>query len=93
MDRIKIQGYLNLAQKAGALIRGADSLDGYNKKLYLVLIDKTAGKSTQKIASRFSEQVTKLEVEDLDGLVGKGSKIIGIKNKGLSEEIAKLIKE
>lgn len=89
MDRIKAKGYINIAHKAGYLIIGGDKLDGYNQKLYLVLIDKSAGKSSQKIASRLKENgVEILEVDALPEICDISTcKILGIKNKDLSVNI------
>lgn len=93
MERTKIKGLLNISQKAGALIRGSDNLDGYGQKLYLVLLDAAAGKSTQKIALQLEKRVKVVRIENLNELVGKECKIVGIKNKGLSDEIEKLIEK
>ena len=89
MDRIKAKNYVNIANKAGYLIIGSDKLDGYKQKLYLVLIDKNAGKSSLKIANRFAENGIKLvQVDNLGELSGIATcKILGIKNKNLSDII------
>ena len=92
----KIKTYLGLARNGGYLVIGSDKLDGYQKKLYLILIDKLAGKSSNKIANKHRENgVEVFEIERLDELSNiKNCKILGIKNKGLSDEIKKyLIKE
>lgn len=89
----KIKNYLGLARNAGYVIIGSDKLDGYTKKLYLILIDKTAGRSSLKIAKRFQdENIPVKSVENLGNLIELPTcKIIGIKNKGLSEEILKYL--
>lgn len=89
MDRIKAKGYINIAHKAGYLVIGSDKLDGYNQKLYLVLLDKSAGKSSQKVANRFKESgIEVLYVENLPEICDiKTCKILGIKNKDLSVNI------
>lgn len=92
----KAKAYLGQARNAGYLIIGSDNLDNYDKKLYLILIDKNAGKSSNKIASRHKENgVEVIFAENLEILSNiKNCKILGIKNKGLSEEIKKnLVKE
>ena len=92
----KIKNYLGLAKKAGYLVIGSDKLDGYKQKLYLILVDKTAGKSSLKIALRHkNDGVEVFEVENLDDLASiQNCKILGIKNNGISQEIKKyLIKE
>lgn len=92
----KAKSYLGQARNAGYLIIGSDKLDGYDKKLFLILIDKNAGKSSNKIALRHKENgVEVVFVDNLEELSSiKNCKILGIKNKGLSEEIKKnLVKE
>lgn len=93
MERIK--NYLGLARNAGYLIIGSDKLDDYDKKLYLILIDESAGKNSQKISLRQKERgVEILTVKNLEELSSiKNCKILGIKNKGLSDQIIKIIKE
>lgn len=89
MERNKAQNYLNIANKAGYLIIGSDKLDGYKQKLYLVLIDTTAGKSSQKIADRFARDgIETIKIENLPELCDiKTCKILGVKNKELSIKI------
>lgn len=91
----KIKNYLGLARNAGYLIIGSDKLDGYDKKLYLILIDETAGNSSQKIALKQKEKgIEVFQVNNLEKISNiKSCKILGIKNKGLSEQIIKIIKE
>lgn len=92
MQREKLASYLGIAMQAGYAIIGSDKLDGYDKKLYLVLIDTEAGKSSRKVYDRLvASGVDGREVENLGSLNNKTNKIIGIKNKGLSEEIKKYL--
>lgn len=92
MQREKLASYLGIAMQAGYAIIGSDKLDGYDKKLYLVLIDTEAGKSSRKIYNKLIEAgVEGREIENLGSLNNKTNKIIGIKNKGLSEEIKKYL--
>ena len=87
---------MGLAQNAGYLIIGSDKLDGYDKKLYLILIDKNAGNSSLKVAKRQQARGVEVHfVDELELLINiKNCKIVGIKNKGISEQIKKfLIKE
>jgi len=89
----KIKGYINIANKAGYLIIGADNLKNYNKKLYLMLADKTAGKNLFKIAN-LKHDIPLVILDDFFDYVGiENCKIIGIKNLGLSQEILKIVKE
>lgn len=89
----KVKNYLGLAKNAGYVIVGSDKLDNYSKKLYLILIDKNAGKNSLKIASKHENNSVNLRfVENLENLINiPHCKIIGIKNKGLSEQILKYL--
>ena len=93
MDRNKAKDYLGIAAKAGYLIIGSDKLDSYKQKLYLILLDNTAGKSAIKIAERFKTQAPVLQVEGLGQICGIATcKLLGIKNKGLAEIIEGCLK-
>lgn len=87
MEANKITGYLNISQKAGYIIWGGDNLKNYNKKLYLVLVDTSAKKNTIKIVDKIKiNKIPIIYVENLSNFVNKSNcKIIGIKNKGISE--------
>ncbi len=91
----EIDGLISIARKAGYCIIGQDNLLGYEKKLYLILIDKDAGNSLSKSIKYMSER-RNVELLILDNLSEKinieNCKVLGIKNKGLSEEIIKRIK-
>ena len=93
----KIKGLVNISNKAGFLIIGADNLKGYNKKLYLILRSDDSGKNLVKI-SECVKKNTNCEIEVINSEIFKqvvlieNCKIIGIKNKGISEEIIKYIR-
>ena len=93
MEIDKIKGYINISHKAGYLIIGGDKLKDYNKKLYLLIYDKNALKNTMKIVEKFKERDVKIvEIENLEELTSiKNCKIVGIKNKNLSELILSLL--
>ncbi len=92
MRRDKIKDYINLALKAGYAVIGSDKLDGYDKKLYLILIDKNSGKCCKKIYENLKKRnIEGYEVESLFELCNINCKIIAFKNKGLSDEIKKYI--
>ena len=95
MEIEKIKGYLNISRKAGYLIVGGETLEDYKKKLFLVLYDKTAAKNTLKVVAKIKERGIKvLEIENLSNLCSiDNCKIIGIKNKNISEIIEKIIVE
>lgn len=94
MEISKIQGYLNITRKGGYLIIGSDALKDYNKKIYLIIYDKSAQKNTMKVVEKFKEsQISIIEVDNLEELTSiKNCKIIGIKNKNLSVLIENLLK-
>lgn len=91
----RVKGYVSIANKAGYLIVGADNLKGYHKKLFLVLADETGGKNLLKVA-QYLKQNLNIELfvlKNLESYTGiEGCKIVGIKNKGISDEIIKLLR-
>lgn len=95
MNIDKIKGYLNIAKKAGYVIIGGEKLENYNKKLYLVIYDKSAQKNTLKIVEKIKDKDIKtIELENLETLINiNNCKIIGIKNKNLSDIIINLMNE
>ena len=91
----KIQGLISIARKAGFVIIGKEKLATYTKKLYLLLIDKSAGNSRLREMKFLSENrdIPLLEIENLAELVSiENCKAIGLKNKALSESIEKCVK-
>lgn len=94
MDKQRISGYLNISRKAGYLIAGGEKLKDYNKKLYLVLYDVSAQKNTMKIVEEIkNKNISVFAVDGLAEMVGiKNCKLIGLKNKDLSEIISSLLK-
>ena len=95
MEKEKIKGYLNISRKAGYMIVGGETLENYSKKLYLVLYDKSAAKNTLKVVAKIKEKGIKVvEVENLAQLCSiENCKIIGIKNKNISDIIENIIVE
>ncbi len=94
MDRNKIKNYLGIAQQGGYVIYGGETLESYTKKIYLILCDKTAGRNSLKLAEKLKTKYKVCMVEDLSELLNQiNTKIIGIKNKNLSEIIEKLVEE
>ena len=91
----KIQGLISIARKAGFVIIGKEKLAIYTKKLYLLLIDKSAGNSLLREMKFLSENrdIPLREIENLAELVSiENCKAIGLKNKALSESIEKCVK-
>ena len=91
----KIQGLISIARKAGFVIIGKEKLATYTKKLYLLLIDKSAGNSLLREMKFLSENrdIPLLEIENLAELVSiENCKAIGLKNKALRESIEKCVK-
>lgn len=91
MESSKVAGYLNLARKANSLIIGADNLKKHNKKLYLILLSKTAGKTAKSVAQMQQEKTGCALIEtDLDlGEILNVNKcqIVALKNKGLADMV------
>lgn len=90
----KLKGYLNICKKANYIIIGGENLKYYDKKLFLILYDKSAKKNTLKILDNFKDKnINIIEIENLDNLLNiESCKIVGIKNKSLSEIIINIIK-
>ncbi len=91
----KANGYLNLAKSGNYVIWGTDGFKGYTHKLYLVIYREDYGKTIEKTLGRFGDSVYKIKLHynDFNELVETdNSKIIGIKNKGLSEQIINLLR-
>lgn len=93
MDRIKLAGYLNIAHKGNYLIIGGEKLSNYDKKIFLVLYDNNIKKNTKKILDMLIlKNILSFQVDNLEQLIHiKNCKIIGIKNKGLSDIIKKIM--
>lgn len=93
MEREKIENYLNICRKAGYLIIGGEKLENYSKKLYLVIYDKNSQKNTMKIVEKFKiKQISVCEMENLGEILSiENCKIVGIKNKNLSDIILNLM--
>lgn len=91
----KISGLISIARKAGYVIIGKDNLQNYDKKLYVLLMDKSAGSSLAR-EMKFISQTRKiplLEVENLASMISiENCKAIGIKNKSMSDNIIKCLK-
>ena len=92
----RANGYINIAQRGGYVIWGTDNLKGYTHKIYLILYREDYGKTIEKTITRFKESgalFIKLNIDDFNMVVGsKSSKIIAIKNKGISEQIINLLR-
>lgn len=93
----KLKGLIGIANKAGYVIFGADNLKNYTKKLYLLVKAKETGNSITKIVNNLKNErsVDFVEIENqklCEITNSQNCKLIGIKNKGLSEEILKVIR-
>lgn len=94
----KIATYVGFAIKSNHIVFGAENLSNVNKKLYLILKDTAAGNNLNKIAERVASRtqcnIYNFTSEDLFKMTNiKEVKVIGIKNKSLSDAIEKIIKE
>ena len=94
LEKNKLTEYLNICNKAGYLIIGGETLENYTKKLYSVLYDISSQKNTIKIVEKIKNKgIPVVEVENLEEIIKiKNCKILGIKNKNLSEIILNLLK-
>lgn len=89
----KINGYISIAKKAGYTVLGVDNLKNYKKKLYIVLADKSSGKNLLKVAKRLEEICNVFYIDNLENITQiENCKIIGIKNKGISDKIEEILR-
>ncbi len=85
-----LKGLLSLARKAGYVVIGLENLMNYDKKLFLLLCDKSAGKSTQREMNFLAQKraLPLIFVEGLEEIVSiENCKAVGIRNKNFSEMI------
>jgi ribosomal protein L7Ae-like RNA K-turn-binding protein len=86
----KIGGLISIARKAGYVILGQDNLKNYDKKLYALLLDKTAGNSLSREMNFLANKknIPLIVVENLAEMVSiENCKVIGIKNKPMTDKI------
>lgn len=91
----KLTGWISIARKAGYCIIGQDKLLDYDKKLYLVLLDESAGKALERQMNFLSKEkdIPLLRVDGLSQMLAiENCKVLGIKNKAISENLIKIIK-
>lgn len=93
MENKQVENYLGIARKAGYVIIGGEKLEDYQKKLYLVLYDESVKKNSLKIIEKLKEKNIPVQmVNDLASLIKiENCKIIGLKNKNLSDIILSLL--
>lgn len=90
-----ISGLISIARKAGFCIIGQDRLLSYDKKLYLVLLDNSAGKALERQMNFLTKDlnIPLLRVDNLAEMLAlKNCKVLGIKNKAISENLIKSLK-
>ncbi len=89
----KVSTYLGFAIKSNNIIYGIDNLRDYNKKLYLIILCKTANDKSLTIAKNLREKnknCTVMTTNDntLSELLHLDNcKMIGIKNHSLAQAI------
>lgn len=90
MDRY--QTYINFAIRSGVIIYGLDNILQSNKKIFLIIIDKTFNeKNRVKLDTLQKEKKCDVVVQNEDTLVDVvnkvGVKVIAITNKELAKAI------
>ena len=88
----KYQTYINFAIRSGAIIYGLDNILQSNKKIFLIIIDKTFNeKNRAKLDTLQKEKRCDVVVQNEDTLVDVvnkvGVKVIAITNKELAKAI------
>lgn len=88
-------GLISIARKAGYVIIGQDNLKNYDKKLYLLLLDSSAGVSLTREMNFLARKhnIPLQKIDNLGELAGvENCKALGIKNKAFAENIIKNLK-
>lgn len=91
----EVKGILNICRKAGYLIIGGDNIKTYHHKMFLIVVDKSAGKSLMREMTLISKEndIELLCIEALGELIGiDNCKAVAVRNKALSDEIIQIIK-
>ena len=91
----KLIGLISIARKAGFCIIGQDNLRNYDKKLYLILLDKNAGSSLQRQMNFLAndKNIPLILIDNLSEMLAiENCKVVGIKNKAISENLIKSLK-
>ncbi len=91
-----LTGLISIARKGGFVIIGQDNLLNYNKKLFLILLDVTAGKSLKREMNFLSKdrEIPLFVIENLaDVSKIENCKVIGIKNKIFSDKIIDILQQ
>ena len=90
----KISSYIGLAQRAGAVIYGEDNIEKVLPKLFLVLIDASAGdKYTDRLTKKCQGVCPTLAADSLESALHRGGvKAIGILNASLANQIIALLR-
>ena len=89
----KVTTYLGFAQKSGAIVYGIDNLRDYRKKMYLIIVCKTANDKYTQVANKIKSLNANCTILTTNGvtlasLLNKDNcKIIGIKNHSLAQAI------
>ena len=91
MVNAKLSGYLNIARKANALVIGTDNIEAHKKKIYLILMAKTAGKSTRSVADKVVKntgcELIEIDLSLSEILCISNCQIVAVKSKGLADKI------
>lgn len=89
----RLKGIVGIANKAGYVVFGADNLKQYTKKLYLVVKSDDIGKNSNKIVENLGVECVEIEKQIMQQITNSNNcKIFAVRNKGLSEQILKIIR-
>lgn len=90
----KISAYIGFAVKSGGAVFGADALERFKGKIYLVIFSSDLAENSVKkavaLAKKFSVPVLEGKENSVEEAVHKTNcKLVAIKDKNLSEAILK----
>ncbi len=91
----EINGLIGICRKAGYVIIGGENIKKNTHKMYLILLDETAGNSLKRemnfVAN--SKNIPIQTLSNLANIVGiDNCKVIALKNKALSDKIIETLK-
>ncbi|MDE6504562.1 MAG: hypothetical protein K2L42_01690 [Clostridia bacterium] len=91
MAQSKIEAYVGFCLKSGKITRGSGAVSTLKNGVYLIIVDGTAAKNTQKLAVKFKKRFScplLICKGDFGSIVNKdGCKLVAIRDAGLAKAI------
>ena len=92
-NRQQILNLLGIAQRAGKIVSGEQSIFLNSKKIYLLFVANNISKNSYTKVKKINEPIIdQFNSFELSNAIGKTRKLIGLTDKGLANKIISLIK-